>query len=145
MLLSSDRNTNNGVRNMPNDRYTKTFSGCIVAPDGVERWFINGAYGREGDHPSVIHPDGTQLFYVENPKRGGFGQFNSILHRVGGPAIIRANGDRFWYQMGKLHRPENEGPAVELLSEGVVKYVENDKFLRLERNVVVRPAHSMRP
>ena len=32
------------------------------------------------------------------------------LHRVDGPAIIRANGDQEWYQAGKRHRVD--GPAV---------------------------------
>ena len=31
------------------------------------------------------------------------------LHRVHGPAIIRANGDEMWYQNDRLHR--EDGPA----------------------------------
>jgi hypothetical protein len=33
------------------------------------------------------------------------------LHRVGGPAVVRVNGDKAWYRAGKLHRVD--GPAVE--------------------------------
>ncbi len=36
---------------------------------------------------------------------------NGLLHRVDGPAIINADGDKFWYKNGKLHR--DEAPAVE--------------------------------
>src|ERR1035437_8700611 len=35
------------------------------------------------------------------------GQF----HRVGGPAVVREDGKKEWYQDGKLHR--EDGPAVE--------------------------------
>ena len=34
-----------------------------------------------------------------------------ILHRENGPAVEGADGDKFWYQNGKLHR--TDGPTVE--------------------------------
>lgn len=110
--------------------YHKTFTGMLVAKDGIRRHFINGAYGREGDLPSVEHPDGSQMWYVENPKRGGFGQPNALPHRVGGPAVIKPNGYAVYYRMGKLHR--EDGPAV-TLADGTRKWFENDKCLRVER------------
>lgn len=111
--------------------YHKKFTGCLVDPDGVERHFINGAYGREGDLPSVIYPNGTQCWYIENPKRGGFGQFPALPHRIGGPAVIRGDGSKIYYQWGKLHRPEAEGPAMDM-ADGTKKWFENDKCLRFE-------------
>jgi hypothetical protein len=40
------------------------------------------------------------------------------LHRVNGPAIEYANGDRVWFFKGHLHR--TNGPAVE--------YINGDKY-----------------
>jgi hypothetical protein len=40
-----------------------------------------------------------------------FRKANGERHREDGPAVIRANGDREWYQHGDLHR--EDGPAVE--------------------------------
>jgi hypothetical protein len=37
-----------------------------------------------------------------------------ILHRINGPAVERANGDKLWYQNGKLHRVD--GPAADYAS-----------------------------
>lgn len=119
--------------------YTKTFTGCVVAPDGVERWFINGAYGRADDLPSVIHPDGKRLWYIENPKRGGFGQFPALLHREGGPAVIAADGSEFWYLNGKLHRPEEDGPAI-TLADGTRKWYLAGEMVRAELPEQAEPA-----
>ena len=33
------------------------------------------------------------------------------MHRDNGPAVERANGDKFWYQHDKLHH--EDGPAIE--------------------------------
>ncbi len=74
--------------------YTKIFTGALTAPDGTVRHFINGALGREGDQPAVEYPDGTVVYYTVNPKRGAMGQRTSLEHRVGGPALIRSNGDQ---------------------------------------------------
>ena len=38
----------------------------------------------------------------------------TVFHRVGGPAVIWANGDRDWYLNDRLHR--TDGPAVEYLN-----------------------------
>ena len=111
--------------------YSKTFTGSLTAPDGTVRHFINGALAREGDLPSVEYPDGSVVYYIENPKRGGFGQRDSVEHRIGGPALIRANGDQFFYQFGKLHRDPDEGPAV-TLHTGVRKWFVNGDFVRAE-------------
>lgn len=106
---------------MSEPTFHKTFTGSLIAPDGTERHFINGCYGREGDLPAVIYPDGTKLWYTPNPKRGSFGQRNELAHRGGDlPAIERVNGDRLWYQMGKLHR-DGDLPAM-VLADGTQKW-----------------------
>jgi DNA ligase (NAD+) len=112
------------------DEYTKTYTGVLTAQDGTRRHFINGAPGRDGDLPAVEYSDGGVVFYRENPKRGGMGQRASLEHRDGGPAVIRANGDRYWYQMGKLHR--DDGPAVEMVG-GEQKWFVNGEFVRASK------------
>jgi hypothetical protein len=111
------------------EEYHKAFTGCLTDDTGVKRWFVDGAYSREGGLPAIECPDGEQHWYVLNPKRGGgFGQRDAVEHREGGPAVIRANGDKFWYNMGKLDRVD--GPAVEL-ANGTNKWFEKDKFIRM--------------
>jgi hypothetical protein len=39
---------------------------------------------------------------------------NDLLHREDGPAAEYANGDRVWYQNGRLHR--FDGPAIEYVN-----------------------------
>ncbi len=112
--------------------YSKTFTGALTAPDGTIRYFVNGALARDGDLPAVEYPDGSVVFYVENPKRGGFGQRLSVEHRTAGPALIRSNGDQMFYHLGKLHRDPDEGPAV-ILHTGVRKWFKDGECLRVER------------
>ena len=35
-------------------------------------------------------------------------------HRFDGPAVIAANGDKYWYQNDRLHRLD--GPAIEFIN-----------------------------
>lgn len=108
----------------------KSFTGCLTDDHGVIRWFINGAYGRPNDLPAIESPDGGKHWYIENPKRGGgFGQRDAVEHRVGAPAVIRANGDQFWFRLGKLHR-DDDLPAVEL-TDGTKKWFDTGKCLRV--------------
>ena len=111
-------------------KYSKHFTGVLTDQNGAQRHFIDGGYGRADGGPAVEYPDGTQCWYVANPKRGGFGQRDSLEHREDGPAVIRANGDCYWFCLGKLHR--EDGPAVELVS-GVKKWFLKGDFVRLER------------
>ena len=57
--------------------------------------------------------NGDIVWYGQDPK-----SHSAILHRAEGPAIIKPNGDRYWYRYGYLHR--EDGPAVE--------YVEKSEF-----------------
>ena len=50
---------------------------------------------------------------------------NGKLHRDDGPAIENANGDKYWYQNSKLHRLD--GPAVEYAS-GTKYWYQNGKL-----------------
>lgn len=112
--------------------FNSTFTGCIISSrDHVERHFINGAYGREGDLPSVINPDGTRLWYAENPKRGQMRQRDAVLHRGGDlPAVIKECGDMIFYQYGKIAR--ESGPAM-ILADGTLKWYEKGECVRVEQ------------
>lgn len=56
----------------------------------------------------VIHKtDGPAVIRVDGTKEW---YQNGKRHRVGGPAIIHPNGKEEWYQYGELHR--EGGPAV---------------------------------
>jgi hypothetical protein len=45
------------------------------------------------------------------------------LHRLDGPAVTHADGDRSWYTHGKLHR--DDGPALDWPSEGIKQWFKN--------------------
>ena len=60
-----------------------------------------------------IDKDGN-TFYYSNKKMTRY-------HRVDGPAVEYANGDKYWYVDGKFHR-EN-GPAIEYANGGKYWYV----------------------
>ena len=47
---------------------------------------------------------------------------NGKIHREDGPAIDRANGDKFWALKGKIHR--EDGPAIEY-ADGVKSWYLN--------------------
>lgn len=108
-------------------KYHKAFTGALTAIDGVTRHFINGAYGREGDLPVLELPCGGKRWFVANPKRGMPHQPLHLLHRVGGPARIDADGAEFWFEMGKAHRIG--APAV-TLADGTQKFIEHGTWLR---------------
>ncbi len=52
---------------------------------------------------------------------------NGCLHRLDGPAVEFANGDKEWFKNGKLHR--EDGPAVEF-HNGDKFWLINGKFHR---------------
>ena len=58
-------------------------------------------------------------YRVEVDRLGTRRYYNSEgkLHRDAGPAVVRADGAKFWYQNNQLHR--DAGPAV--VCEGVAK------------------------
>ena len=68
-----------------------------------------------------VNKDGT-FWYKEG---------TNIRHRIDGPAIERANGDKSWWKDGQLHR--EDGPAVE--------YANGDKEWFIDGVEVDEPNH----
>jgi hypothetical protein len=63
-----------------------------------------------------------------------FWYLNGKLHREDGPAIEWADGDKWWYLNGKLHR--EDGPAIE--------YASGDKRWYLNDDLVLEEEHKKR-
>ena len=67
-----------------------------------------------------VNSDGDVYWYKHGTKQ---------LHRIDGPAVERANGDKCWYQNGKLHRLDS--PALEY-ANGNKYWYQNGKLHRLD-------------
>jgi len=59
---------------------------------------------------------------------------NGQPHRLDGPATERADGDKYWFQCGKLHRLD--GPAIEG-ADGRKLWYQNGKLHRLGGPAVI--------
>jgi hypothetical protein len=74
----------------------------ITRPNGWKYWYLNG----------VLHSPSPDLPATIAKVNGGETKrwyFRGKLHRIGGPAIMSANGDTVWYYNGLEHRgPEND-------------------------------------
>ena len=61
-----------------------------------------------------------------------FWYVNGELHRENGPACEYANGDKFWYVNGERHR--EDGPAMEFASGSKFWYVNGKELTEKEFN-----------
>jgi len=73
-----------------------------------------------------VNDDGSVRWYKHGTKQ---------LHRLDGPAIEWANGDKWWYQNGQLHR--TDGPAIED-ADGYRAWYQNGKLHRLDGPAIER-------
>ena len=71
----------------------------------------------------IIDDDGTQSWYQDDK-----------LHRLDGPAVMRADGSQVWYQDDKLHRLD--GPAV-IHADGDQYWYQERKLHRLDGPAVI--------
>jgi hypothetical protein len=55
-----------------------------IFSNGMECWYKDGAYHREGEHPAVIHPDGAKEYLIE-------GQLKKVVKSNG--VVIHVNDD----------------------------------------------------
>jgi len=63
-----------------------------------------------------------------------------LLHRLGGPAIEYADGDKSWYVDGIRHRLD--GPAIEWANGYKAWYVDGKKMTEEEFNEYTKPKPS---
>jgi hypothetical protein len=54
------------------------------------------------------------IYYYKDGTTSTERDYSKDLHRIDGPAVEYANGDKSWYVDGKLHRID--GPAIEYLN-----------------------------
>lgn len=78
------------------------------------------------DQYIIVNEDG--VFYYKDKEM-------TILHREGGPAVERVNGDQEWWLHNKLHR--EDGPAVQL-ADGTRMWFINDEFSRKDISTTER-------
>ena len=71
--------------------------------------------------------DGPAIEYANGDKRW---YQNDKLHRIDGPAEEWTNGDKYWYQNGKPHR--TDGPAVEWANGNKYWYIEGKELFEKE-------------
>lgn len=57
-------------------------------------------------------------------------KLNGQLHRIGGPALIRFNGSKYWFKNGKVHRDDG-GPA-EIWADGFKAWRQDGKLIKVE-------------
>tara|TARA_R110002167_G_scaffold320264_1_gene526090 strand:+ start:105 stop:491 length:387 start_codon:yes stop_codon:yes gene_type:complete len=77
-------------------------------------------YNDEGE---LHNPHGPAVVYADGDK---FYYINGKLHNSDGPAIVYANGDKSYYIKGKLHNPDE--PAM-VCANGYKAYFINGKEL----------------
>ena len=90
---------------------------CIVHPDGLREYRLNGALHRE-DGPAKEDLGGNKKYYIEGK-----------LHRTDGPAFQRIDGYEEWRLDGEKHRAD--GPAV-IFPDGRKEWWSHGKILRTE-------------
>ena len=76
---------------------------------------------------------GAAVVYADGSK---FWIQNDQYHRTDGPAIEYINGDKFWYQNGLLHR--TDGPAVVGSYGNMEWYISGVEMTEAEYNQAVK-------
>ena len=74
------------------------------------RWYMAMAL----ECSSVVVDTMSWRGMVTHEKEANWGRetfYREVIHRLDGPAVVYATGDKFWYVDGKRHRVD--GPAVE--------------------------------
>lgn len=69
-----------------------------------------------------FRPDGRRVKTVEKTTV----HYHAVLHNPKGPAVVKDNGEKRWYIMGKLHR--EDGPAV--INSNGQYWFQNDVYHR---------------
>ena len=99
------------------------------------------AYEECRDHPHVVaygRERGREEFTREEWQKS---YESHLAHREDGPAYEYANGDREWYQDGKLHRLD--GPAYRIKSTEPSWYIDGEEFSFEEHYQLIQEVKDM--
>ena len=80
------------------------------------------------------------IFPPESPLQSVW-YWHGKIHREGAPAVLMADGREFWYHLGKLHRPVEEGPAL-TLAQGSQWFFQHGELLYFESQNVRQRLHN---
>jgi hypothetical protein len=78
--------------------------------------------------------DALRTEYRVDEKGNQYWYLDGKVHRVDGPAIIRADGTKFWWLNGKVHRVD--GPAV-FWPDGRQDWYLNGKLHRVDGPAII--------
>ena len=92
------------------DAYTALLSGLTYKENGKIKWVDE--WGND-IWITIIDTD-KEEYYCEYANGDKFWYQEGKLHRLDGPAVERTDGNKLWFQNGQLHRLG--GPAVEYTS-----------------------------
>jgi len=96
---------------------TMAFNSYQIWADGTV--IYDGDYDTpKPDGCAIGIPDKAIAWYQDNK-----------YHRIDGPAVECASGDKFWYQNGEYHRID--GPAIEYIN-GTKYWFQNGKHHRID-------------
>jgi len=121
--------------------------GMIYRDDGPAMELANGNryWYNEGKLWFSETGNGDKEWYTEVQCRDRVDPFRIYyeprLHRLNGPAIERANGDKEWYLYGKLHRAD--GPAV-IKADGEMKWYQHGKHHRVDGPAIIKADGEMK-
>ena len=74
--------------------------------------------------------DKDNKYYYKDGTTSSEHDLTKILHRIDGPAVEFAGGDKEWHVDGKLHRID--GPAVEFANGDKLWHIDNKYFFNKE-------------
>ena len=127
-----------------NSKLHRTDGPAIECANGDKFWYVEGKRHRT-DGPAVEYANGDKFWYLEGKKyseeeflakmsnqpkidtnetlrwHNAKGQF----HRLDGPALEYANGDKEWFLNGKRHR--TDGPAIDCVDGDKEWFVEGKR------------------
>jgi len=93
----------------------------------------------ERDKTKVLHRIGGPA--VEKADGDIYWYIDNKLHRVGGPAVEFANKSENWYMYGKRHRLD--GPAVEFADGTKWWYVDSEEYTEKQFDKIMKEVNEM--
>lgn len=111
-----------------NDHLHNEDGPAVIFENGHKLWYLWDCLIKEElPNGELINHDKTNVeeteYFIKHYKYGK-------LHLIEGPAVIYENGDKYWYQYGRLHRDDDK-PSIEF-SNGEKRWFKNGVIHRGE-------------